>query len=291
MILRFLCPSGHVLDVDARLAGRKIRCGGCGKIMVVPMPRGTHVLVGRGPVKRPPAQRTPGKAPAKSIPRPPAEPIAKPQAAPAAKPPTQEPRPPLPVSGFQLPPPFFPPPAPSFPLPAPCSLPPATPPSLPREEGMVALPLPPVEQPERAATAHPSSLIPHPSSFVLHPLSWLRKRWPAAERHLPADVTIPGTAERRIALQLAAVPAVVALVSLLPVGLGHANLLRAPPWALAAVFLAVLQLAYAAWMINVPDWATARVQTLRLRHSGNHLRHADDLDDDHSGQPFADSRP
>ena len=34
----------------------------------------------------------------------------------------------------------------------------------------------------------------------------------------------------------------------------------APPWALAAVFLAVLQLVYAAWMINAPDWASARVQ-------------------------------
>ena len=36
MILRLICPSGHVLDVDAELAGRKIRCGACGKIMVVP---------------------------------------------------------------------------------------------------------------------------------------------------------------------------------------------------------------------------------------------------------------
>ncbi len=64
-----------------------------------------------------------------------------------------------------------------------------------------------------------------------------------------------------MALQLAAVPAVAAIVGLLPVfGLGHANLLAAPPWALAAVFLAVLQLVYAAWMINVPDWASARVQ-------------------------------
>ena len=99
---------------------------------------------------------------------------------------------------------------------------------------------------------------PHPSIPHLSP--WLRKFWPAAERHLPADATIPGKAERRIALQLAAVPAVAALVSLLPVGLGHANLLTAPPWALAAVFLAVLQLVYAVWMINVPDWVTARVQ-------------------------------
>ncbi len=43
---------------------------------------------------------------------------------------------------------------------------------------------------------------------------------------------------------------------------GHANLLAAPPWALAAVFLAVLQLVFAAWAINAPDWASARVQTV-----------------------------
>ena len=91
--------------------------------------------------------------------------------------------------------------------------------------------------------------------------SWFRKRRPATQRHLPVDVTIPGRAERRIALRLAAVPAVTALISLLPVfGRGHVNLLTTPHWALAAVFLAVLQLLYAAWMINAPDWASARVQ-------------------------------
>ena len=63
-----------------------------------------------------------------------------------------------------------------------------------------------------------------------------------------------------MALHLAAVPAAAALLGLLPVFWGHANLLTAPPWALAAVFLAVLQLVYAAWMINAPDWAAARVQ-------------------------------
>ena len=42
--------------------------------------------------------------------------------------------------------------------------------------------------------------------------------------------------------------------------MGHANLFTAASWALATVFLAVLQLIYALWLINVPDWATARVQ-------------------------------
>ena len=125
---------------------------------------------------------------------------------------------------------------------------------------MVALPLPPREQPECAAAVGAAAVARRGfGGFAF--AAWLRKLWPAAERHLPVNTTIPGKAERRIALRLAAVPVVAALVGLLPVlGLGHANLLAAPPWALAAVLLAVLQLVYAVWMINAPDWASARVQ-------------------------------
>ncbi|MGA2254443.1 MAG: hypothetical protein ABSG53_07270 [Thermoguttaceae bacterium] len=217
MILRLICPSGHVLDVDAQLAGRKIRCGACGRIMVVPAPA-------RGPVKKPgvkPAAKWPGKPIAKQ----PAVPPAKPQ----PKKPTAEP-------------------------------PPATTPSLPREPGMVAVPLPPVEQPEHVSAVGEAAIVRHRSVAFAIP-SWLRKLWPPAEKHLPADATIPGWAEQRIALRLAAVLVAAAMLSLTPViRLGHANLLTAPPWALAAVFLAVLQVVYAVWMINVPDWVSAWVQ-------------------------------
>jgi hypothetical protein len=92
-------------------------------------------------------------------------------------------------------------------------------------------------------------------------LSWFRRRWPSAHRHLPPDVTVPGKAERRIAVRLAAVLSATALLSLLPVVvMGHINLIHAPPWALATAFLGALQIVYAAWIINAPDWATARVQ-------------------------------
>ena len=172
--------------------------------------------------------------------RPPAKPIAKPQAA-ATKPPA--------------------PPTTKRPTAEP---PPVTPPNLPQEEEMVALPLPPPKQPEPAAAVGEAAVaetaVARRRMAGLAFSSWLHKLWPTAEGHLPADATIPGKAERRIALQLAAVPAGAALVGLLPVLLGHANLLTAPPWALAAVFLAVLQLVYAAWMVNAPDWASARVQ-------------------------------
>jgi hypothetical protein len=68
-------------------------------------------------------------------------------------------------------------------------------------------------------------------------------------------------AERRISRRLAGVLSAAALLSLLPVlVLGHADLTKAPPWALAAVLLAVLQAVYAGWIINAPDWAAAQVQ-------------------------------
>jgi hypothetical protein len=124
---------------------------------------------------------------------------------------------------------------------------------------MVALPLPPIEQPGPAAAVGEAALAPRRIAGFAFSFR-RRKPRPRTERRLPADATIPGKAERRTARQLAAVAAVAALTSVLPVFVGHADLLTPPPWALATVFLAVLQLIYAAWMINAPDWASARVQ-------------------------------
>ena len=36
MAIRFRCPSGHPLSVDERFAGKKIRCGLCGRVTFVP---------------------------------------------------------------------------------------------------------------------------------------------------------------------------------------------------------------------------------------------------------------
>ena len=73
-------------------------------------------------------------------------------------------------------------------------------------------------------------------------------------------MTVPGKAERRIALRLAAVLAAAAVLTAEPVITTHPNLLSAPHWALAAAVLAVIQLVFAGWMLNAPDWATARAQ-------------------------------
>jgi len=189
--------------------------------MVVPTPA-------KVPVKKPPA-RPAGKPMANLPAAPPAKPTSKPPAAPQAKRATAEP-------------------------------PAATQPNLPREPGMVAVPLPAMEQPKRAATAGEVAIVRHRITGFASS-SWLRKLWPPAEKYLPADATIPGKAEQWIALQLAVVLSVAALASATPVVIeGHANLLTAPRWALTAVFVATLQLVYAVWMINAPDWVSARVQ-------------------------------
>ncbi len=206
--------------------------------MVVPAPA-------KAPLKNPPAAQ-PGGATART----PTKPIARQTAAPAK--PVAKQAEPLPNS-IAKPPALAPTKRPT------AGPPQATPPKLPREEGMVAIPLPPVEQPDPAATNGEATVVRRRSAD-LATRSWLRRFWSPAGEPLSADITLPGKAEQRIALQLAAAPAVVAMLSLAPAMVSHANLLTAPPWALAAVCLAVLQLVYAAWMINAPDWATARMQ-------------------------------
>ena len=94
-------------------------------------------------------------------------------------------------------------------------------------------------------------------------LSWLRNHLPARPEHVPADAIEPTWAERRTARGLAAALAGIALLSILPVALGrHLDLRSAPPWALWTVLLAVVQLVYAGWLANAPDWATVRVQMI-----------------------------
>ena len=94
-------------------------------------------------------------------------------------------------------------------------------------------------------------------------LAWLHQQLPSQPEQLPDDAFEPSRNSQRTARRLAAVLAAIAAVSLLPVVLsGHVNLLAAPPWALFAVLLAVIQLVYAAWLANAPDWASARVQMI-----------------------------
>ena len=81
--------------------------------------------------------------------------------------------------------------------------------------------------------------------------------------YLPADVTEPGPLQRKTAWQLAAMVASLALLSMLPLVLTHhLNLRSAPSWAVCVTLVAAVQLVYAAWLANAPDWASARVQMI-----------------------------
>jgi hypothetical protein len=191
-----------------------------------------------------------------------AQPTAKttPQPAQPAPTPAQPPQPKKPTIQAPLPPAL--PPEPDI-----VSLP--LPPALPPEPDIVSLPLPPPPVAESEEISAPPSIgiagdrgvARVPSFASLWTGKWLRQRRPAAEAHVPPDATLPGRAEQRNALQLAGVLAFVALLGLLPVIVtGNVNLFAAPPWVLAVVFISVLQWVYAGWMINAPDWATARAQ-------------------------------
>jgi hypothetical protein len=388
MILRLICPSGHVLDVDAQLAGRKIRCGACGKIMVVPAPGATRAAAKPSvraqprttpagfadgpppvaappkiPVAPPPAQPLVAESPMKPAPAElPAQPAAELPPQPAVELPAPIAPEPLPPEAVYVPPPALaelplqltvelpptenypqptaelPPPTesePSLPTievslpmlaelpppatfdvcpPAPAELPPPTsgsPPAIPAEApspqaaefplapwtiampepAMLALPPPAAKaksppadgrlhdtprapekgrEPTRFAGAPPAELehaydeaITLRRSLSAEFFCWLGNILPARPAHLPADAIEPSWTERRTAAGLAATVAATALLGLLPVLLlGHVNLPAAPPWALCAVLLAVVQLVYASWMFNAPDWASARVQMI-----------------------------
>jgi hypothetical protein len=93
--------------------------------------------------------------------------------------------------------------------------------------------------------------------------AWLHNRFPGRWSHVPAGAVEPSWLERRMAWQVAAAVAGAAVLSLLPVfAICRGNLPAAPPWALLAALLAAVQLVFAGWMVNAPDWATARVQMM-----------------------------
>jgi hypothetical protein len=56
---------------------------------------------------------------------------------------------------------------------------------------------------------------------------------------------------------LAVAMAALSLYCLVP-ALSYMNLAAAPNWARAALLLSLLQLAYAAWLASIPDWAALR---------------------------------
>jgi hypothetical protein len=71
----------------------------------------------------------------------------------------------------------------------------------------------------------------------------------------------PDADKRRTVYYLAAAMAGLSLFCMLP-ALPHLNLGSAPAWAQVALLISLLQLAYAAWLASIPDWATLRASMI-----------------------------
>jgi hypothetical protein len=87
---------------------------------------------------------------------------------------------------------------------------------------------------------------------------------PPAPRTLPEPASAqaavgyqPDGDKRRTVYFLAVAMAAISLYCLVP-AVSHLNLAAAPNWARAALLLSLLQLAYAAWLASIPDWAALR---------------------------------
>jgi hypothetical protein len=78
-----------------------------------------------------------------------------------------------------------------------------------------------------------------------------------APGHSAAGGYQPDADKRRTVYYLAAAMTALSMFCMLP-ALPHLNLGAAPDWARAALLLSLLQLAYAAWLASVPDWAALR---------------------------------
>ena len=90
---------------------------------------------------------------------------------------------------------------------------------------------------------------------LLLPSTWATQMTP--------DVYRADKGHRATVRFLAAILALVVAFSIAPVvGLGHLNPATAPNWARAILLVAMVQAAYVAWMLNVPDWASVWVVML-----------------------------
>jgi hypothetical protein len=289
MTIWFQCPDGHYLGVDQRYAGRRVRCGGCGKLVYVP---------GRPPpVKRkmedpreslPPAKSAAIPAPAVPVQdRPGLPPRVKEEhveavsavppkpEAPIAAPPHPGPLPTVEAEQLLAAPVAAPPHPGSLPVgereqtpAAPVAVPPHPGP-LPAGEGEQSLaaparpgPLPEVTgervlQQAVRPVRRTSDLTP-PSAWSTVIDYWLR-RSPCS---LPHDVERVDREKRMWSYRLSAMLSLAVVLSLVPVvWRGNLNLAVAPGWSRAIMLAAGLQLIYIGWTLNAPDWASARVLT------------------------------
>lgn len=287
-MIHFVCPFGHSLVVPDHRAGRKGRCPECHQRVIVPVadprPSGRQkrdwnsARAGRNG-KRKPADQSPSesgepepvvkngaarRAPdAKVKPR---SDDSRRQHAPA---PTEEELAAILSGAYDAPPETLDVAAETTPQPrlAPRPLAPRPAPPQPQQQPLAHLPRPRPELPE---TRDLPALQPQPGPFGETPAAFTASRPALASAHalrtggrwlLAAPAELADAARRQFrqevaaARYLAVAMFVTAAFSLWP-ALGNLDLVQAPRWIQALVVLAVVQTAFAAWLMLAPDWST-----------------------------------
>lgn len=264
MPLRIKCPTGHTLIVPEDRAGRTLRCPRCEQAVVVPGKASGSV----------PAKTSGGRLPPDDAPSPPAVNL------PSIELPPTEPIPgvaipPVVASSEVAPPPIAP-------------LPPAVPDIVP--EPPVIVPPPVVAAPSLAlqAGSEKNALLVEPQTEPLteqqesaafaavavpdEPEPPPRKSPPEPPPVSAVQPVLPGVVPDRrrvlVVYQLAAAVVVAALFSIAPAVWDIVEYWRIPDshfvarWALGLLFLGVVQLAYAVYVVQLPDWGSVWVVTL-----------------------------
>jgi hypothetical protein len=301
---RIKCPTGHSLIVADDRAGRTLRCPRCGESVLVPGEAGVVSLASDSSAAPPVSERreSPEESPIVAVTVPstaiaPSRPILKPQQPPCQSRPaaapikpksrvlpvvTSAPGPPpisLPATVSEPPaaiPPVVSPPVIELPAPDPPPLPPVEP-SPPAKEEPVAedsrldgsLALPDSPAPSESATESSGDIAAFLHlQFADQPAFAAPPRSPVAARR-----SLDDDASRTLGVyQLAAALVAAALFSVAPAVWDLVEYIRiddldAPfvaRWALVLFFLGIVQLAYAVYLFQLPDWATVWVVTVLL---------------------------
>ena len=266
MPLRILCPQGHALVVSQARAGSTLCCPRCGALVSVPgePAHQVHAVAVQLREPEPPPIQRPAAAVSEAIveplpvwtPPPKSRAIVEPEPRPAEPPAALSP-------AAQPPRQADPPPSPPAPVP---------PPALAETEPYPAAPAAPAPL-ESFLVAQPVASEPAPPA--LEPARLPREPEPLPPP-LPTSVKSPAPTAARpptnrqwlVAHILAAALAAAALFAAAPAAWDVVLYARAEEgalvsrWALAAIALAAVQLAYAAYLAQLPDWSSGWIVTL-----------------------------
>lgn len=116
---------------------------------------------------------------------------------------------------------------------------------------------PPLPKPRSNIADEPPIPVPPPQSKLVSIAPPIAERSPAVQGYRAERY-------RAVTVRWLGVALAVLVVFQLAPALKHWNPATAPDWARCVALLAVVQLAYAVWMISLPDWSTVRVMMFVL---------------------------